>query len=55
MGEQKLLLPLRGKLVLQRVLESALAADLHEIVCVVRDLVPYGRESLLVMSGYIGL
>jgi molybdenum cofactor cytidylyltransferase len=38
MGEQKLLLPLRGKPVLQWVLESALASDLHEIVCVVRDL-----------------
>jgi molybdenum cofactor cytidylyltransferase len=38
MGEQKLLLPLRGKPVLQWVLESALASDLHEIVCVVCDL-----------------
>jgi molybdenum cofactor cytidylyltransferase len=38
MGEQKLLLPLRGKPVLQWVLESALASDLHEIICVVRDL-----------------
>jgi molybdenum cofactor cytidylyltransferase len=38
MGEQKLLLPLRGKPVLQWILESALASDLHEIVCVVRDL-----------------
>jgi len=37
-GEQKLLLPLGGKPVLQWVLESALASDLHEIVCVVRDL-----------------
>jgi molybdenum cofactor cytidylyltransferase len=37
-GEQRLLLPLRGKPVLQWVLESALAANLHEIVCVVRDL-----------------
>jgi molybdenum cofactor cytidylyltransferase len=38
MGEQKLLLPVRGKPVLQWVLESALASDLHEIICVVRDL-----------------
>jgi molybdenum cofactor cytidylyltransferase len=38
MGEQKLLLPFGGKPVLQRVLESALASDLAEIVCVVRDL-----------------
>ena len=38
MGEQKLLLPLRGKPLLQWLLESALASDLHEIVCVVRDL-----------------
>jgi molybdenum cofactor cytidylyltransferase len=38
MGEQKLLLPLRGKPVLQWVLESALASDLHEVICVVRDL-----------------
>ena len=37
-GEQKLLVPLREKPVLQRVLESALASDLHEIICVVRDL-----------------
>jgi molybdenum cofactor cytidylyltransferase len=38
MGEQKLLLPLGGKPVLQWVLESALASDLAEVVCVVRDL-----------------
>jgi molybdenum cofactor cytidylyltransferase len=38
LGEQNLLLPLRGKPVLQWILESALASDLHEIVCVVRDL-----------------
>jgi molybdenum cofactor cytidylyltransferase len=38
MGDQKLLLPLRGKPVLQWVLESALASNLHEIVCVVRNL-----------------
>ena len=38
MGEQKLFLPLRGKPVLQWVLESALKSDLHEVICVVRDL-----------------
>jgi molybdenum cofactor cytidylyltransferase len=38
MGEQKLLLPLKGKLVLQRVLETALASKIHELVCVVRNL-----------------
>ena len=38
MGEQKLFLPFRGKPVLQWVIESALAADLREIICVVRDL-----------------
>ena len=38
MGEQKLLLPLRGKPVLQWVLESALASDVAEVVCVVRNL-----------------
>ena len=42
MGEQKLLLPLRGKPVLQWVLESVLASDVAEVVCVVRNL-----ESLL--------
>jgi molybdenum cofactor cytidylyltransferase len=39
MGEQKLLLPLGNKPVLQWVLESALASDVHEVICVVRDLV----------------
>ena len=48
MGEQKLLLPLRGKPVLQWVLESALAADLHEIVCVVHDLSAVRRRISLV-------
>ena len=48
MGEQKLLLPLRGKPVLQWVLESALASDLHEIVCVVRDLGAVRRRISLV-------
>jgi molybdenum cofactor cytidylyltransferase len=38
MGEQRLLLPLGGRPALQWVLESALASDLHETVCVVRDL-----------------
>ncbi len=38
LSEQGLLLPLRGKPVLQWVLESALASDLHEIICVVREL-----------------
>jgi len=38
MDEQKLIMPLRDKSVLQQVLESALASDLHEIVCVVRNL-----------------
>ena len=38
MGEQKLLLPLNDKPVLQWVLESALASSVHEVTCVVRDL-----------------
>ena len=38
MGEQKLLLPLRDKPVLQWVLESALESEVHEVICVVRDL-----------------
>ncbi len=38
MGEQKLLLPLRGKLVLEWVLESVLASDVAEVVCVVPNL-----------------
>jgi len=38
MGEQKLLLPLAGKPVLQWVLESALASDAAEVVGVVRSL-----------------
>src|SRR5687767_13846932 len=48
MGEQKLLLPLRGKPVLQWVLESALASDLHEVICVVRDLEGVRRKISLV-------
>ena len=47
-GEQKLLVPLRGKPVLQWVLESALAANLHEIVCVARDLEAVRRHISLV-------
>ncbi|HZD39949.1 MAG TPA: nucleotidyltransferase family protein [Terriglobales bacterium] len=38
MGEQKLLLPLHGKPVLQWVLEAALAGNTAEVICVVRDL-----------------
>ena len=37
MGEPKLFLPLGGKPVLQWVLESALAADLDEVICVTRE------------------
>src|SRR5438093_12652961 len=39
MGEQKLLLPLRDKPVLQWVLESALESEVHEVICVVGVLV----------------
>jgi molybdenum cofactor cytidylyltransferase len=58
MGEQKLLLPLREKPVLQWVLESALASDLHEIVCVVRGLetvrrtIPLADERLYWLVNY---
>lgn len=44
MGEQKLFLPLAGKPVLQWVLESALASDLDEIICVTRDFAPVRRQ-----------
>lgn len=44
MGEQKLFLPLGGKPVLQWVLESALASDLDEIICVARDFAPVRRH-----------
>src|SRR5512132_1236366 len=37
-GESKLFLPLGGKPVLQWVLESALASDLDEVICVTREL-----------------
>jgi molybdenum cofactor cytidylyltransferase len=47
-GEQKLLLPSGGKPALQWVLESALASDLHEIICVVRDLKAVRRKISLV-------
>ena len=44
MGEPKLFLPLGGKPVLQWVLESALASNLDEIICVARDLAPVRRQ-----------
>jgi molybdenum cofactor cytidylyltransferase len=44
LGEEKVLLPLRGKPVLQWVLESALASDLDEIVCVTRELAAARRQ-----------
>jgi molybdenum cofactor cytidylyltransferase len=47
-SEQKLLMPLRGKPVLQWVLENALASALHEIVCIVRDLQAVRRKISLV-------
>jgi len=37
MGRQKLLLDLKGKPVLQWVLEAALSSELDEVVCVVRE------------------
>jgi molybdenum cofactor cytidylyltransferase len=43
-GGEKLLLPLRGKPVLQWVLESALSSDLDEIICVARELTSGGRR-----------
>jgi len=47
-GEQKLLMPLGGKPVLQWVLENALASALHEIVCIMRDLQAVRRKISLV-------
>ncbi len=44
MGEEKLLLPVRDKPVLQWVLESTLRAELHEVICVVRDLAALRRR-----------
>ena len=41
-------MPLRGKPVLQWVLENALASALHEIVCIVRDLQAVRRKISLV-------
>src|SRR3990170_108900 len=38
MGQQKLLLDLKGKPILQWVLEAALSSELDEVVCVVREL-----------------
>src|SRR3972149_6733972 len=38
MGQQKLLLDLKGKPVLQWALEAALSSELDEVVCVVREL-----------------
>jgi molybdenum cofactor cytidylyltransferase len=47
-GEQGLLLPLRDKPVLQWLLENALASNLHEIICLVRDLEAVRRKISLV-------
>jgi molybdenum cofactor cytidylyltransferase len=44
LGEQKLFLPLRGKPVLQWVLESALASNLDEVVCVISELTSAQRQ-----------
>jgi molybdenum cofactor cytidylyltransferase len=44
LGQQKLFLPLRGKPVLQWVLESALASQLGEVVCVTRELESARRQ-----------
>lgn len=38
MGRQKLLLDLKGKPVLQRVLEALISSNLDEVICVVREL-----------------
>src|SRR5918911_3376529 len=48
MGEQKLLLPLNDKPVLQWVLENALSSSVHEVTCVVRDLKPLQQRITLV-------
>ena len=39
MGRQKLLLDLKGKPILQWVLEAALSSELDEVVCVVREAI----------------
>ena len=44
MGQQKLLLPLRGKPVLQWVLESVLASGIDEVICVVREVGSIARK-----------
>ena len=44
LGQQKLFLPLSGKPVLQWVLESALASELGEVVCVTRELESARRQ-----------
>ena len=44
MGEPKLFMPLGGKPVLQWVLESALASDLDEVICVARELNSVRRQ-----------
>jgi len=44
LGQQKLFLPLRGKPVLQWVLESALASELGEVICVTRELESAPRQ-----------
>jgi molybdenum cofactor cytidylyltransferase len=59
MAKPKLFLPMRGKPVLQWVLESLLATKVSELICVVRDLtavranisVAYHRISWLVNDG----
>ena len=44
MGEPKLFLPLGGKPVLQWVIESALASDLDEVICVSREFKSARRQ-----------
>lgn len=46
-GESSLLQPLRGKPILQWVLESVLAAQLDEVICVVRNLTQIRPHILL--------
>lgn len=47
MGQQKLLLDLRGKPLLQWALEAALSSELGEVVCVVRELEQMRQRILL--------
>jgi molybdenum cofactor cytidylyltransferase len=49
MGEQKLLLPLGSKPVLQWVIEGALQSNVHEVICVVRDL-EFARRHISVVD-----